>query len=178
MGTGQMIITFGAIMLMGVIVLNFNRLINDTDTNLDFNRFRLEAMSIMTSHVEQLSQYFYDEASTDTTSEKTLNDFTLPNNLGFEGNDSSLVDDIDDLNGTTAVDTGRSGAIYNVNYDLDYVTLSSDTFAASGTRQYHKRVNIAVSDAFNPPLIYEMVNGTRVRDTLKVSIVVSYWFYN
>lgn len=178
MGTGQSMLTLGAMMLITIIILNFNRMMNHIDQSLDFNRFHLEALSIMTSHVEELSQLFYDEVSTDTTSEKTLNEFTLPNQLGFENNDSSWVDDIDDLNGYSVADTGISGVVYNVNYDVEYVTLNNGQITPSISRQYNKRITIGVSDAYDPPLIYTVINDVNVRDTLKISVIFSYWFYN
>lgn len=178
MGTGQSMLTLGAMMLLTMIILNFNRMMNHIDQSLDFNRFHLEALSIMTSHVEQLSQHFFDEVSTDTTSEKELSDFASPYQLGFELNDSSIVDDIDDLNGYTVVDTGISGVVYNVNYAVDYVTLQNNLITHSNNRQYNKRIAIGVSDAYDPPLIYTVQNDSLIRDTLKISVVVSYWFYN
>lgn len=177
-GTGQSILTIGALMLISVLVMNFYRTSNDISTSLDFSRFHLEGLSVLTSHIEQLSQYFFDEASTDITSEKTLADFTLPANFGWDADDSTIVDDIDDLHGVTVVDTGISGVIYHVDYNVEYVTLSAGAIINSNVRQYHKRVTISVSDAFNPPMIYTMNGNVRMRDTLAISTVVSYWFYN
>ena len=73
--TGQSLITTGALILISIIILNFNRGVNDVDTSLDFNRFRVESLSMLTSHIEQVSQYYFDEASTDTVTEKRINDF-------------------------------------------------------------------------------------------------------
>ena len=178
MNTGQTLLTLGALMLISMIILNFNRAMNDIDSEMDFDRFKLEALSMLTSHSEQLSQYFFDEASTDTTTLKRLNDFTQPGSLGYEWNDGGNVDDIDDLHGVTVADTGISGVIYNVDYNIDYVTRSGSSIVTSGSRQYHKRVRISISDTFNPPLIYHLVGANRVRDTLALEVVVSYWFYN
>ena len=178
MNTGQSLLTLGALMLITITILNFNRTMNNIDSTLDYNRFRLEALSVMTSHIEQASQYFFDEASTDTTSQKQLTDFANPNQLGFEANDSSEVDDLDDLNGVVVADTGRSGVIYNVLYGVDYVTLSGNTVTKVASRQYNKRVTIKVYDTYDPPLIFTEQSGTKLRDTLNVSFVVSYWFYN
>jgi len=178
MNTGQILLTLGAFVLFSVTILNFNRSMNNVDSNLDYNRFRLEALSILTSQIEQASQYFFDEVSTDTTSDKNLADFTAPASLGWDSGDSNIVDDIDDLNGTTVADTGRSGVPYNVSYAVDYVTLNSGIITHSSSRQYHKRITVKVFDNYTPPLISTEVNGISVRDTLSMSFVVSYWFYN
>ncbi len=177
-GTGQSVLTIGALMLISVLVMNFYRTSNDISTSLDFSRFHLEGLSVLTSHIEQLSQYFFDEVSTDITSEKALGDFALPAHFGWDADDSTVVDDIDDLHGTTVVDTGISGVIYHVDYNVEYVRLSSGAIVHSDLRQWHKRVTISVSDAFNPPMIYSMNGNARMRDTLRISTVVSYWFYN
>lgn len=178
MSTGQSFLTIGALMLIGTIILNFNRAINEIDSSLDYNRYRVEALSLLTSHIEQVSLYYFDECSTDTITAKRLNDFTLPNRLGFENNDNSVLDDLDDLSGTTVSDTGLSGVIYHVDYRVDYVTMQGNRFIISEARTYHKQVSIDVSDAYNPPMLCRSVNGEAVRDTLSVEIIVSYWFYN
>ncbi|MBT3233335.1 MAG: hypothetical protein HN356_11025 [Calditrichaeota bacterium] len=178
MNTGQTLLTMGALMLICIIILNFNVTSNNIGTSLDFNRFRLEGLSILTSHIEQLSQYYFDEVSTDTINEKRVNNFSQDHQLGFDNGDNNVIDDIDDFHGLTVVDTGMSGVIYNVNFEVDYVNLQSGIITHSGNREYHKRVSLSVSDAFDPPLVYSMSGSNRVRDTLKVEVVISYWFFN
>jgi len=178
MNTGQMLLTLGAFVLFSVTILNFNRSMNNIDSSLDYNRFRLEALSVLTSKIEQASQYYFDEASTDTSSDKDITDFALPADLGWDTGDLGVIDDIDDLHGSTIADTGQSGVIYSVNYYVDYVTLNAGVITHSGSRRHHKRLTVKVFDNYNPPLITTEVNGLTVRDTLSMSFVVSYWFYN
>ncbi len=178
MNTGQMLLTLGALMLISLVILNFNRNLSDIDDSLNYDRFRLEALSLLTSHIEEVSEYFFDEVSTDTTTEKTLSNFTVPNSLGFDADDGGVADDIDDFSGQVISDTGRSGAIYNLQYVVKYVDLSGGHIQVSGTRTYNKRVTIKIWDAFDPPLIGRMVNGVVVNDTLELSTVISYWFFN
>jgi hypothetical protein len=179
MSTGQSLMTMLAMMLLSVMVLNFVRTSEAVSNSLDYDRFRLESQSVMTSHIEQLSQFYFDEASTDTTNRKALADMTSPLSLGFEGNDNLDPDDIDDLNGIAVSDTGISGVIYNVNYSVDYVTMTNNRIAHSSSRQFHKRIQLAVSDSYTPPLIYHYNDeDEKVRDTLRIAVVISYWFYN
>ena len=178
MNTGQSLLTLGALIMVSIISLNFYRANNEISSSLDFDRFRVEGMAILTSQVEQLSQYYFDEITTDTTSSKRLIDMTSPYSLGLEANDSGRVDDIDDLRGMVVVETGLSGVSYRVLTDVEYVTLSNDQFVFSGSRQYHKRVRVSVYDGYNIPLIYHIVGEDRVKDTLKMSVTISYWFYN
>ncbi len=179
MNSGQILVTMGALILISLMILNYNGMILNIEESLDNDRFRLEALSILTSHIEQTSQYFFDEASTDTTNTKQLTDFTLPGNLGADGNDAGAIDDIDDFDGTTVSDTGRSGAIYTVAFEVDYVELGgSGQVTTSSNREYHKRISIQIYDSFTPPLITREQGGATVRDTLQMSYVTSYWFYN
>jgi len=178
MGTGQSLLTIGALMMISIIILNFYRISNGISSTLDFSRFHMEGLSILTSHIEQLSQYFFDEVSTNIEAEKSLDMFTSPANLGVDPNDQGIIDDIDDLNQVTLADTGISGVIYHIHYDVDYVMIQGDSIVHSNVRQYHKRVTISVCDAFNPPMIYTEQGSSRVRDTLRISTIISYWFYN
>ena len=178
MNTGQMLLTLGALMLISITILNFNKNLAQIDDSLNYDRFRLEALSLLTSHIEEVSEYFFDEISTDTTTEKTLANFTNPNDLGWDTGDDGVADDIDDFNGQVIADTGRSGAIYNLQYMVDYVNIASNHIQHVGTKQYHKRVTIKIWDSFDPPLIGRMVNGVMVNDTLQLSTVISYWFFN
>ncbi len=175
---GQTLLTIGALMLFSFAILNINRSLGENDIDLAQNRYRLEALSLITSRIEEASQYYFDEASTDTTSEKRLNDFTDPANLGFDPDDGGEIDDFDDFNGYTEVDTGRSGVIYQISYQVDYVDLNGGQIVHSSTKKYHKRMQIFISDNYSDPLLYRYRNGVKVRDTLEVSFVYSYWFYN
>jgi len=178
MHTGQIIFTICALGLLTLAILNLNTSITNNDVSLAQNRYRLEALSLMTSYIEQANMYFFDEASTDTTCEKKLTDFSLYHDLGLDSDDGGDFDDFDDFNNYTTVDTGLSGVHYKVMFTVDYVKLQGDTFAYSTNREYNKRMTIAVTDNYSEPLLYRNVSGDKVRDTLKVSFVNSYWFYN
>jgi hypothetical protein len=179
MNTGQMMLTIGALALLSLAVLNLNSSLNENDVSLAQNRYRLEALSLMTSYMEQATTYLFDECQDDTLSLKHINDFTLAGKLGAESEDSSEFDDFDDFNNYTAIDTGLSGVIYRIMFEVDYVTLVGDSVKHSGMRQWHKRMTIKVTDNYNdPPLLYRNVSGDKIKDTLKISFVQSYWFYN
>ena len=170
--------TMGAMVLLTMAIFNFNKAVVSYDSTLDQNRYRLEAMSLMTSYIEICNQYFFDEASTDTSVEKTLANFTAPGNLGMDANDLGVIDDFDDFNNQTISDTGGSGIIYNVSFNVQYVRLQNNQIVASTGKEYSKMMTINVTDSYNPPLLVKLYSNTVVRDTLKVSFVYSYWFYN
>ncbi len=176
MGGAQTLLTIGALILLSVSIMNMNKSLGENDITLAQSRYRLEALSLLTSRIEQASQYYFDEASTDTSSEKEVTDFSV--HLGFETNDYGHIDDFDDFNGIVENDTGRSGVVYRVRYAVDYVTLSGNSVITSSARQYHKRMTIEVTDSYADPLLFRYLNGAKVRDTLKVSFIHSYWMYN
>ncbi len=178
MGTGQTLLTIAALALLSITVLNLNRNLASNDISLAQNRYRLEALSLLNSSLEEATLYYFDEATLDTSSNKTLNDFTSPNRLGFEANDNNVIDDFDDLNNYTAADTGRSGVVYQVNYLVDYVDVQAGRLRHSANRTYNKRIKISIFDTYSDPLLYKWQNGRKVRDTLSISYVYSYWFYN
>ena len=165
-------------MLLTFAVFNLNSNLAESDISLAQNRYKLEALSLMPSYMEQAVLNFFDESTTDTSSSKLVDDFTHQNKLGFESDDAGVIDDFDDYNGLTVTDTGRSGIIYRVRFGVEYVKLSSGEFVSSNLKEYHKRMNIIISDNYNPPLIYIYKNNVKTRDSLRLSFVHSYWFYN
>lgn len=177
MHTGQILFTIAALGLLSLAILNLNTSINQNDVSLAQNRYRLEALSLINSYIEQASSLYFDEVTTDTTQEKDLSTFSTL--LQSEPNDSGVFDDFDDYNNITKIDTGLSGVEYRVTFQVDYVTLTGDTVQHSGTRQWNKRMTISVTDNYpGEPLLYRNSGSEKVRDTLKVSFVNSYWFYN
>jgi hypothetical protein len=177
MHTGQILFTIAALGLLSLAILNLNTSINQNDVSLAQNRYRLEALSLINSYIEQSSSLYFDEVTTDTTQEKDISTFSTI--LQTEPNDSGVFDDFDDYNNITKIDTGLSGVEYRVMFRVDYVTLTGDTVQHSGTRQWHKRMTIYVTDNYpGEPLLYRNSGTEKVRDTLKVSFVNSYWFYN
>lgn len=178
MSSGHTLFTIGALTLISLTILNFNRAMFSIGDELDQSRYRLEALSMLTSYVEMCSQYYFDEASTDTSNNKTLSDFVVPANLGFDADDATIVDDFDDFHNLVIADTGRSGVVYNVSFIVEYVTLSGNQIVTSTNREYHKKMKISITDSYASPLILKRVGTTEVRDTLSIDFVYSYWFYN
>ena len=86
--------------------------------------------------------------------------------------------DFDDFNNMTIIDTGLSGVIYKVMFKVDYVQIVGDSIKPSGNREWNKRMTISVTDNFAEPVLYRNVSGDKERDTLTISFVNSYWFYN
>lgn len=177
MNTGQMLLTLGALGLLSLAVLNLNTSINQNDVSLAQNRYRLEALSLITSYIEQASALYFDEVTTDTTSAKLKTTFSLV--LQSEPNDSGRFDDFDDFNNYVTVDTGLSGVEYKVMFKVEYVQLRGDSLKHSASREWHKLMTISVTDNYpTEPLLFRTYGSEKIRDTLQVSFLNSYWFYN
>ncbi len=174
----QTILTFAAFFMLITAALNFNRAVVESDISISQSRYRLEALSILDAHAHDATQLFFDETTLDTTVDNTLANMTVPGDLGIDLNDLGVIDDFDDYHNMTITDSGRSTIPYQLSFTVEYVTLSGAAFVPSGTQQFHKRMTISVYDASSTPYLYRIVNGARVRDTLNVSFVHSYWFYN
>ena len=63
-------------------------------------------------------------------------------------------------------------------FKVDYITIVGDSIQTSAVRTYHKRMRVFVTDNYADPLLYRNVGGNKERDTLSISFVYSYWFYN
>ncbi len=183
MTTGQTLITILALALLSLAVLNINRGLSSHDVSLAQNRYRLEALSIATSYIEQATQYYFDEAVADTNNTAKTDPSTFSSTLGLDPDDSTMfgtieIDDFDDYNSITKIDTGKSGVIYRVSFKVEYVNLSGDKVVPVSNKTFHKRMTVFVTDTYDPPLIYRETALGKVRDTIKISFVYSYWFYN
>jgi hypothetical protein len=178
MGTGQTVLTIGALVLMSYSVLNLNRTIVYSDINISENKFRMEALSIMNSHAEEAKRFFFDESTQDTLSEKTVNDMTEPGSLGAEPEDGGVIDDFDDYNNLALSDTGKSGITYKLLFDVEYARIQGDSLVVSASKQPQKRMRIRIFDTLPEPMLTRQVNGQIVRDTLSIEFVKGYWFYN
>ena len=178
MSLGQTLFTFLVFTLLVVFIQSSNRVFSNMDLQFAQNRYRLEALSIINSYAEEATQFVFDEAVLDTNVSKTLSDFTDPGKLGMEANDAGLIDDFDDYNNYTVSDTGQSGIAYQLQFQVDYVKLSGTQFVHSLKKEYHKRIRIKLFDKYDPPVIFHWENGQKMKDTLRVEFVYSYWFYN
>jgi hypothetical protein len=177
MHTGQILFTLGALALLSMAILNLNRSISENDIGLAQNRYRLEALSLITSYIEQANSLYFDEVTTDTTLAKDLSTFS--HILKAEANDSGRFDDFDDYNNYTKIDTGLSGVEYKVMFKVEYVQFHGDSLKVSANREWHKLMTISVTDNYpGEPLLYRNFGSEKTRDTLRVKFLNSYWFYN
>ncbi len=159
-----MLLTIGAIVLLGTVITNVNNSINDTSTVLLHSNIGLEEVSLATSIMEEAEGTAFDQ-NTDTNTASSTSQLTPANSLGQEGGNASDLDDFDDFNGLNnqgrlEIDTLSTG-IYYV-YTRVYYVNSNNLMANATSPTWNKRLDVWV---WNPS----------TSDTVKMQTVFSYW---
>lgn len=172
MGTGQMLLTIGAIVLLGTIILTTNRSLSENDEVLLKADFGLEEVSLATSIIEEAQNTAFDQNTIDAEV-TSLNHLTPAANLGQENEDSTDFDDFDDYNGWHKNGTNKQGltqefslstGIYYAHTTVCYVDIG-DLNGYSSSRTWSKRLDVSVWNQADPG------------DTVKMSTIFSYWYF-
>lgn len=178
MGTGQMLITVGAIMLLGTVILSTNKGINNNSTIMLKTNFALEATSLAASVIDEAEYLPFDDATATSFGEATnykainsVNQLTPRPLLGSEGHGDDIhPDDFDDYNGSApgpgyriTTDTLSTG-IYKVKTSVCYVDLNA-LEGVSLQRTWFKRLDVLVWNTADP------------LDTVRMSSIYAYWYF-
>ena len=187
MTLGQSMLVIGALTLLGILVLNANSTILQSNNTMDTSEFGITAVSLATSLVEEAMGKMFDEVVSDSTTGAITDSSQLTpiGSLGPEGTEAyrnGLTDfnDFDDFNnlflvyksnvGTDTVSTPGSSwetivpgirAKYFVRARVYYVSVGAldDT---SNHRTFNKKIVVTVT-------------STGSKDTLRFPAVMSYW---
>ena len=167
MGTGQMLLTVGAIMLLGTIILTTNRSLYSSKTILMKTNFGLDAVSLATSVIEEAQGKAFD-AATDSASVTSTTQLTPPGSLGQENGNTNDLNDFDDYNGLNnagRTDTFKlSTGIYCVKTRVCYVGGTNlDGISAQAT--FSKRLDVMVW------------NKEDSAGVIRMSTIFSYWYF-
>ncbi len=168
MGTGQTLLTIGAVMLLGTIILTTSRSLVDNNEVLLKNNLQLEEVSLATSVIEEAQEKAFDE-TTILQTDSSLSQLTPPLSLGQENNDPTDTNDFDDYNGLNGMglvqaDTMNTGLIYYDSTRVCYVALGN-LDGTSSTATWNKRLDVWVWSKDDPG------------DTVKMSTIYSYWWF-
>ncbi len=168
MNTGQMLLSVGALVLLGTTVLTVNRSYTQQGVILEQTEVGVYAISLATSMIEEASGTAFDQA-TYNSSVTTTTALTSPSSLGPESGEtttpatSANFNDFDDYNNL------KMGVkIANV----DSFTLSAKVYyidpsmpeTRSSTATFFKRMDV-------------QVYGTTTADTIKMSYIFSYFIF-
>lgn len=187
MGTGQMILTVGAMTLLGLLILTANSSILENDRVVSNSEFGVAAVSIATSIIEEAQGKAFDDAVVDSGLTNPLL-FTAPALMHQQSSeyyrpiDSTYTDfdDLNDFNGfwieyvadsskpQIATYRGESKgfrADYFVRSAVSYVTAGGGSANPDGTsliQTLHKKLTVTVTSPSST-------------DTLTLSTIISYW---
>ncbi len=161
-----MLLTIGAIAILGGVILSVNRNIDNTGTILLHSNIGIEEVSLASSIMEEAQGLAFDEV-TDTGSVSSVSQLTPANALGQENGDSTDLNDFDDFNGLNnngrlEIDTLATGIFY-VFTRVCYVN-QNDVMGNAGTQTWNKRLDV-------------WVWNTSSTDTVKMQSVFSYWAF-
>lgn len=160
MGTGQTILTIGAIMILSQLVLNVYKGFLSSGDVLQESKLGVLATSVATSLVEEAIGKAFDEATVDDFVSSTD---ALAATLGPEtGEVYPNFDDFDDYNDLDFTDTTWT-IPYRVQADVVYVS-ATDPDGQVATRTWHKKLKVSVTSPFTP-------------DTVRFDYVFSYWTF-
>ena len=161
MNTGQMLLTAGAVVLMGMTILAVNNTFTNHGMMLQQTEIGIYKVSLGMSVLEEAMGKAFDENSIDTDLGSTS---SLTSTLGKESGETyPNFDDFDDYNNYTTkfgVEGVDSIAVKSIVQYIDPATPE----VASGTRTWHKKITVYVW-------------GSVQADTLTFKTIFSYWSF-
>ncbi len=187
MGIGQIILTTGAMMLLGSLILTVNRSILENDAVVSNSEFGVAAISLATSIIEEAQGKSFDDAVVDSCVPSTSH-LTPPTMLGprpgewYHPTDTTRTDfdDLNDFNdfsieyvsdttkpriATFRGDSKGFRADYFVRSKVQYETAaggSAELNVPTSSPTWHKKLTVTVTSPSSS-------------DTLTVSTIISYW---
>lgn len=163
MNTGQMLLTTGAMVLLGLTVMTVNQTFSQHGYLLEQTEIGIYATSLATSVLEEAIGKAFDEATVDEVA-KSVNDLTPVTSLGLEpGETIETADDFDDYNGLTRVIDVPGTDRFTIRTFVHYITPTNPN-GISTSRTYHKKITVYVT-------------GTATADTVVMHHMFSYWSF-
>jgi hypothetical protein len=178
MTLGQMMMVTGAMMLLGILVLNANRTVLETNDIQNTSEFGITAVSLATSLVEEANGKMFDQVIADSTTPALTNptqlSTALQKDVGESYRGAKDFNDFDDFNDLLLVfrnpidSTVVSGAdkvitvpgiraLYTVRCKVCYVN-PPDLDVVSVAKTWHKRLTVTVkSPSFADSLVYPTI---------------------
>lgn len=164
MGTGQMLLATLAVALLGTTVLTLNRSSTQHGTILQQTEIGIYGISMATSIVEEAQGLAFDEMTVDNAITSVS---SLTSSLGAESGETtnpvstSSFDDFDDFHNLNMLVTVPGVDQFRIQARVYYVSPSAPN-TASGSRTWHKRMDVTVSSWASA-------------DTVRTSFIFSYF---
>ncbi len=174
MGTGQMLITIAAIVLLGTIIVNTNVGIGKSTQLLLETNFGLESVSLCASTIEEADNLPFDSSTvTPSKLDSSTTELTPPSSLG-QANYGDSLKDFDDYNGNDAAHGGKG-------YRLDSMQLGTGWYKRWTQVQYVNFGTLSVNTT-SPTWIKRLdVKVWNVADSINSVVSMysfdTYWFF-
>ncbi len=184
MGTGQTILTIGALMLLGFTVLLTNRSSLQFGTVINQTEIDIYSVSLAESIIEEAAGKAFDHYSASDTAESgavitSLTQLTDPTLLGKESDDNyPNFDDFDDYNSwsnTPYVMFVAGVDSFHIQAQVFYVDTTNPDLKLS-TRTWHKKMIVKVWPTI-APWGETASSGQAKPDTVIMSYLYSYWWF-
>jgi hypothetical protein len=162
----QTILSLGAIILLSIASLSMNRGFDANDAVMRNSKYAVMATSVASSIIEEATSKAFDETTSDSLI-TTLSGLTVPGKIGLDAGESySTMNDFDDYNGYTRLDTIDAGGalnkiVFSTTCSVCYVNPSSPDLAQY-TQTWYKKIIIRVS-------------SPAMTDTIRQDFVFSYF---
>lgn len=157
----QQLLVIGALIILGSLVLTFNRSTQNVNTNNYFNIALIDATASAQSLIEGIQTKAFDE-TTVSASVSSTSELTPTASLGRDAGETvtTQFDDVDDYKNYTEVDSFQQFGAFSLSVQVNYVQKYSPE-TISSTPTFLKKVDVTVT---NPFLV----------DSLTLSRIISY----
>lgn len=154
-----MLITIGAMVLLGLVVLRVSTGFLTTNTVMLETKFDVLAVSLGTSVIEEATGKAFDQ-NTDTAAVSLVSSLST---IGKDGETYPDFNDFDDYDGFTKIDSTLPSAIFKIECQVGYINPSNPE-VLNATKTWHKRLNVQVT-------------SPSMTDTIKLSTIYSYFYF-
>lgn len=147
MNLGETLLVLGALVIFSLTTLYLNDSKLENNNQLMENEFRITALGISQSFIEEAQTLGFDEVLISGSPSTLPDDFTSVGSLGSDaGEIYPAFDDVDDFNGfTQSINTPR--ADYNVSVEVSYADTVNCSPGFSNT-SFFKIMRVKVSSIF------------------------------
>jgi len=164
MGSGQMLLTTAALVLLMTVLLSFYRSSDSTQQAIVETKMGITATAIASSFIEDAQGQAFDQ-NTITAADTNVSQLTIPSKLGLDPGESypDSINDFDDYNNLTTTIVDSMGGTYTVHCTVAYVNPSNPDVTSS-TATWHKKITVYV---YSPQMV----------DTVQAQFIMSYWYF-
>ena len=185
MNLGQMMLVVAALSILGILVLNANRTVLETNDTQNQSEFGINAVSLATSIVEEAMGKMFDEAIADSNTGELSDPLQLTSaaTLGKEGAEAYRAgvddfNDFDDFHKLFLVYKSPADSLATPGADREVIVPGiRDRYFVRSRVEYVSDATPDIAVAFPtwPKKMTVTVTSSSSRDTLVYPALMSYW---